>query len=427
MRRVKDIVIIGNGPAGNTAASTIRKYARSIPIHLLSQEECPEYSPCFLPDYISGSIDRKGLFLKTMGDYEQEKIDTGFGKTVYRIDPDTKCIFYEGGKKHYDKLILATGTKAIIPGIEGATLTGVFTIKTLKDAENISAYPGNTVLVVGAGPIGVEVSIALKMKGLKVYLVEKEKWILPRIIEEDLGEILQKEIKSNDIDLLTGVEIVKILGGRKVKSVLLSNKTTIDCDMIIFSAGMKPNTDIAQNAGVRLGNLGGIITDDRMMTNIPDIYACGDCIELIDSLTDKNIVSALWPNAVIGGRITALNAIGISRRMPEQINLNRIKICGLNFFAMGYSSYSLEGIAKKDIIKSSVYGGEYRIILADGHLVGMQIIGTKNMVSLFNLIYKKENLSRIINAIRSNELIRENPMFILFFRSLENNIKSLAR
>lgn len=417
MGDIKNIVIIGNGPAGNAAASIIRRYYGDLNISIFSEECYPQYSPCFLHEYISGVLDKKSLFLKAVQDYEREGISIFLGEPVYEINSSNRYIVYEGGTKYYDRLILSTGSDAIIPEIAGSNLRGVFTFKNLRDAEYICEYisksKANTTLVIGAGPIGVELSIALKIKGLKVYLVEKEGWILARTFEKDLAKKLEVRIQSSGIEVLTGVEIRKILGKNKVKSVLLSNDRIIDCDIVVFSIGMRPKTDIAKKAGVELGHLGGIIADEKMMTNIPDIYACGDCIEIKDTLTNKNVVSALWPNAVIEGKVAALNAIGVSKEMSSLINLNCIKIFDLYAISLGYTSNSLCGSKEKDIVEGLVYRGEYRIVLFNRNLVGIQIIGNNNIVAVFNLIYQKEKLPVRTDALKSDEVMRKNPFYFL--------------
>ena len=183
MKDPQKIVIIGNGPGGNEAASIIRKHS-NISVSMFSEEPYPQYSACFLHDFISGTLDRKLLFLKNEQDYVANAINTFFGKSVYEINAGKKCVIYEEGKEYYDKLIIALGNRPIVPKVDGLNLKGVFTFKTMKDAESIAAYKSNTVVVVGAGPIGVEICIALKRRGLDVYLIEKEGWILPKILEK---------------------------------------------------------------------------------------------------------------------------------------------------------------------------------------------------------------------------------------------------
>jgi len=413
MKHLSKIVIIGNGPAGNEAASIIRKHGNRA-ISMFSKESHPEYSACFLHDFISGALDRELLFLKNERDYVSEAIDLFWGRCVYEIDTDQKYVAFEGGKEHYDQLIIATGSIPIVPKIDGLHLKGVFTFKTLDDAENISAFKANTVVVVGGGPIGVEVSIALKRRGLNVYLIENEAWILSRIFEERLGNIVKMKIESSGIAVLNQEEVAKIAGEDKVKAVLLKSNNVIDCDMVVFAMGMMPNTHIARNAGLKLGDLGGIITDENMATSIPDIYACGDCIELKDSLTQKNVLNALWPNAVMGGKVAGLHAIGISRKFPGPVNLNCIQIYDLTAVSFGYSDSMLSGLEGRDVLEGSMFDGEYRMVLLNGNLVGMQLIAKDDkLIPLCNLVQKKGNFSMMRRAFGDSEFIMRNPMACL--------------
>ena len=413
MKHLSKIVIIGNGPAGNEAASIIRKHSNRA-ISMFSEESHPEYSACFLHDFVSGTLDRELLFLKNDRDYVSEAIDTFFGYCVYEINTDQKYVAYEGGKERYDKLIIATGNNPIVPKIDGVDLKGVFTFKTLKDAEIISAFKANTAVVVGAGPIGIEVAIALKRRGLSVYVIENEAWVLSRIFDEKLGNIVKMKIESSGIAVLTQEEVAEIVGEDKVKAVLLKSHNVIDCDMVVFAMGMIPNTDIARNAGLTLGDLGGIITDENLMTSIPDIYACGDCIELKDTLAKKNVLNALWPNAVMGGKVAGLNAIGISRKYPNPVNLNCIQVYDLTAVSVGYSDFMLSGLKGRDVLEGSMCGGEYRIVLLNWNLVGMQLIAKDDkLIPLFNVVQKKGNFSVMKRAFRGSEFIMRNPMACL--------------
>ncbi|MCG6534641.1 MAG: FAD-dependent oxidoreductase, partial [Syntrophales bacterium LBB04] len=201
-----------------------------------------------------------------------------------------------------------------------------------------------------------------------------------------------------------------------VPAVLLRPQRSLVCDMVVFATGVTHNSELAREAGIAVGGLGGILTDDTMMTRSPDIYACGDCAEFMDAFTGTFIVSSLWSNAVLGGKITGSNIVGISRRKPDPMRLRLLTVFGLKICAMGYAGYALPGTAKKEVIGGTVSGGEYRVLLANGSLVGMQIVGTGNPGSLFPVIYKREKLLRVVQAIRSHEGAGGNPMFRSFFR-----------
>lgn len=419
MKGLKKIVIIGNGPGGNAAASIIRKYRSDVIITILSEESYPEYCNCFLADFISGKLGRKSLFLKSKRDYARDGINIYLGRRVYELDPARRRIMHDEGEEDYDKLIIATGSESIIPGIEGINLKGVFTIKSLRDAEGISEFGSKAAMVVGAGPIGVEVSIALRKRKMNVCLVEKEQWILSRLFDKRLAKILEDRMRLNGIEILAGTEIRKILGPGKVSAVLLEeNNRIISCDMVIFAVGVRPNTGIAKHAEIELGKLGGIKTDEKMAVSVPDIYACGDCVESRDPLTNKAVINALWPNAVVGGKVAGLNAMSIVRKFLRPVNMNIVQIYGLSATSIGYSDFSLGGLKGSDFIEGSMLGGEYRVILHNGNLVGMQIIGMKdNLVPLVSMIYKHEKLSRVNNALISSEFIRGNPFYCLLLTS----------
>src|SRR3990172_7813283 len=156
------VIILGNGVAGNTAASTIRQLDKEAGITIISEETFPEYSACALPHYISGEHSRRRLFLRTKKDYTQEKIKAILGQKVTAIHPETKEIELDGKNLSYDKLIIATGSRPVIPPIPGVNLNGVFTLKSPGDADRIIEGMGKAVVLIGSGPIGVETAIALR-------------------------------------------------------------------------------------------------------------------------------------------------------------------------------------------------------------------------------------------------------------------------
>ena len=160
------VVAIGNGVAGNTAVSIIRQFESHADITIISEEVYPEYCACALPQYLAGELKRVKVFLRTKKDYSREGIKTIFGRKVTQVSPESKEVFLGNKSLTYDKLIIATGSKPIIPPIKGVNLDGVFSLKSLGDADQICRYLGRRAGVVGSGPVGVETSVALNKKGL---------------------------------------------------------------------------------------------------------------------------------------------------------------------------------------------------------------------------------------------------------------------
>jgi len=411
---VKDdgkIVIIGNGPSGNEAAATIRIFNKSVPISMFSEEEYPEYCNCFLSDFISGRVSRHQLMLKRKIDYMREGIKLYLIKCIDKIDFEKKYVIYKGGAEKYDKLIIATGTEAIVPKLEGTDLKGVYTLKTLRDAERIKKGCSRSVVIVGAGPVGVELSCALKQNNIKVYLVEKEDWILSRMFSKRIAEILEERMRSNRVEIITQNEVTKIIGKREVEGVELKGNNRIQCNMVIFAVGMKPKTSFLQHNKLNLGKLAGIIVDSRMATNISDVYACGDCIEWRDSLLNRNVTGALWPNAIIGGRTAGSNAIGIERRVTSWLNVYCLQLFGMTATSVGYSDLFLKGLEGNAYVEGKMLGNEYRITLHNGNIIGMQVLGSEeNVIPLYNMVSRQDKYSTLQKGFMSNQVVGGNAL-----------------
>ncbi|TRZ47106.1 NAD(P)/FAD-dependent oxidoreductase, partial [bacterium] len=179
-----EIVVIGNGVAGNAACSAIRSKNKKAKLTLIAGEVYPFYSPCILTYYISKNIKRSNVFLKSLNDYKQQGIDALLGDNVEGIDPKRKRVFLRGRNLPFDKLILATGSQPVIPPIEGVQKRGVRVLKSLRDADHISRAQGKKAVIVGSGPIGVELAVALRKRNWEVCLVEILDWILPNLFDE---------------------------------------------------------------------------------------------------------------------------------------------------------------------------------------------------------------------------------------------------
>src|SRR3990172_449647 len=230
------ILILGNGVAGNTAASTIRQLDSKADITIISEETFPEYSACALPHYIAGEHPRRQLFLRTKKDYAGEKIKAILGQKVTAIDLQGKKISLDGKSLSYDKLIIATGSRPVIPPIPGVNLAGVFTLKSPGDADRILENMGKAVVLVGSGPIGVETAIALRKRGLEVYLVEFLDRIMPRIFDTKPSSMLRNILEEHSIHIFTGERVTSIIGESKLKGIVTEDRTIV-CDEVVMGGG----------------------------------------------------------------------------------------------------------------------------------------------------------------------------------------------
>ena len=409
-----NIVIIGNGVAGNSAASIIRQTDKEAVITMISHEPFPEYSACVLSKkYISGEMKRGEVFLKTFQDYSKENIAILFGQKVIRLDFLKKEVILETGIKGYDKLIIATGGRPLVPKIPGIDKEGIFTLKSLEDAERISNYSGRKAVVIGAGPIGVEASISLKKRGWDVILVELLDYVLPTLFDNEVSSIIRKRIEDYGIEVLTGERAVGFIGDGHVCAVG-TERREIKCDMVILSLGIRPNVTLAQEASVEIGSLGGIKVDDHLMTNVEDVYACGDCVESRNIISGENILCLLWYNAKTQGEIAGYNTIGIGKNYQGTMNISSVEISETYAVSIGHNMSSLKGINVKVIERKSNW--YHRLLVVDGIIVGAQLVGrTSDIGPLVNAIRRKDTLEGLHRVICDGNLLSKNPLCFKLF------------
>jgi len=415
---MKNIIIIGNGAAGNSAAETIRRQNMDVPIVMIAREELPIYSACALPDCLSGWVNRNQLFIKQMQDYKRIGIITKFGYEISHIDIKQRLILIDKETVAFDRLILATGSRAIIPPVPGSNMAGNFVVKTISDIDQIMAYKPHQVLVVGSGNIGVEVAEALHMRGCHVTMVEVMDHILPRIFDKEPARRLSQMLLDHGITVLTREKVIGVSGGGRVEGAT-TDQRAINCDTIIWAAGVRQNVEIAQTAGVRIGKLGGIQVDSHMQTNLEGIYACGDCIESIDMLTGKPTLSLLWPNAKRQGEVAALNCLGQEVDYEGAVSMVVEDICGITAVSIGMTSAALDP-QNTTILEGQTPNEYWRVLVQDDLIMGMQTIGiTSGLGAVMTLMKKRTTLREFKQTVIDNNLIRKTAWYLPARRFLE--------
>lgn len=383
MNSQERIVILGNGVAGNTALEAIRKSNPSAQAVMVSEEPYPEYSACVLPYYVSGALERKRVFLKSLKDYQGVK--ARLGERVTGIDLGRSRVLLEKGNIPYDRLILAAGGEPVMPSIEGIDGEGIYPLKTLRDADRLVRLRGQRVVVIGGGLIGVEAAVAMKKRGHRVSLTSR-RWLLPRILDEEAGQRAQKILERNGIEVLTREAVKEIvLKGRQVRAVH-TGKRRIPCDLIVVAIGMKPKADVAGQAGIEMGPLGGIEVNERMETSHPGIYACGDCAEPIDPATGKSVLHLRWLNARQMGRVAGLNCAGVKSAYGGTLAGVVLDLFGTPVGSVGELSLDLRG--KRVYVIEKDHSASYtRVLVSDNAVKGAQFIGrTEEAGILLSLI-----------------------------------------
>ena len=323
MTQTKRVVSIGCSGCGALAALMLKKLKPSLEVTIIREpQEKGLLTRCATPYICCGDV-------MVDPSYKDDSIFTEKGirlvnLTAVGIDREEKIVTTTDGNTYpYDKLVLATGAKPIMPPIPGIDLPGVFTLRTSGDAVNILNWINSKrvrdVALLGAGAIGIEKAYLLSRQGLKVTLVEMLRNIMPNVLDPDMAEEVQGYMKEKGVQLELNQKVTAINGKDGVESVTLASGEKINSSMIVISAGARCNVELAKNAGLDLGKL-GLKVNQNLQASDPDIYAGGDLIEYQSHITGKPVLGQLRPNAVIAGRIIAKNILGYNIKFPPLIN-----------------------------------------------------------------------------------------------------------
>ena len=302
------------------------------------------YSGCGMPYYIGGEVEnadelapRDPAFFKS-----KYNVDIYILHEVVSINPEEKTVLVKSLSTgvtftdHYDKLVFATGARAVAPPIKGAGSEHVFTLRNINDMNQIKAFiDGNrsrSVVIVGAGFIGLEMCENLKGLGMEVTLLEKLPQVTPGL-DSDMAVHVKEHIEKNGVPVFTGASITEITKS----GVVLSDGNEIQADMVLLSTGVRPNTELAAAAGIELGVAGAIRVNTKMQTSLPDIYACGDCTEQFHVVTGKPVYRPLGSTANKTGRIAGDSLTGGSLEFKSILGTGIFKIFELTVAQTGLS------------------------------------------------------------------------------------------
>ncbi|WXG45521.1 MAG: FAD-dependent oxidoreductase [Candidatus Atabeyarchaeum deiterrae] len=405
------IVIIGAGAAGTSAATEARKINREAEITVINSEGYPEYSRCGLPYAISGEIKAfENLILHGESWYDKfGKVKLMLSTEVMQIQLDSNTIkvkHHDGSSEdlQYDSLVLATGSKPSVPPIQGLEKKGVFTLRTIGDGKNIMNFGthGKRAVVVGAGLIGLELAEALHSRGVKVTVIEFLPNVLLAMVDDDIAEVVRKKIEEEGVKLILNTKVDEVVGKEKVEGVVATNrenneKVTVEADMIVLAAGIKPDTSLAEKAGIKLGPAKAIKVNEHMRTSIENIYGAGECTEYIDFVTGESTRVGLGTIAVRQGKVAGTNAAGGNIALERLLNCRVTKLFGVEVAGVGPVSDAATKAGIK-LISAKFRGStlpEYMPggkeiavkVLADekGKIVGAQIVGEEEVAQRINI------------------------------------------
>ncbi len=359
MEKRVDVLVIGGGPAGIISAITAHKYYPDKKIMLIKSME-KGCIPCGIP-YMFASLNLPEENAVGEAALEKNDIDVIVDEAT-KIERKEKTVRTKNGALyHYEKLVLAIGSKPISPPITGIDKGGVFLIH--KDIEYLrdmieKVKNAKNVLVLGGGFIGIEFADELsKIKGLNIYLVELLPDLLANSFDPEFSRLVENKLKSKGINILLNTKVLEFTGDEKVRKVGLSNGNTLDIDYVVLGIGTVPNTKLAQDAGLDLGRGRGIWTDEYMRTQDADIFAIGDCAGKRDFFTRKDVPVMLASTATAEARIAGANLyqLKVVRENKGTIAIFSTYVDGLVLGSAGLTERS----AKKEgfeIIRGSVDG-----------------------------------------------------------------------
>jgi NADPH-dependent 2,4-dienoyl-CoA reductase/sulfur reductase-like enzyme len=330
---MEKIVIVGGVAAGATAAAKARRISPDAEIVMIEAGPDISFANCGLPYYIGGDIEnRSSLILQSPESFnDQYNVEVHTHTIVSSIDRKAhtiKTIDSRSGESktfEYTKLILAQGGRPIKPTLQGADLDHVFTLWTMEDMDKISNYlenkkPENAV-VVGGGFIGLEMVEALVKRGLKISVVEKMPHVMA-LMEAETAGFIERELLSYGVGVYTNSGVTEIHSN----SVMLDNGKKLDADMVLLSIGVKPTLQLAKDAGLEIGEAGGLLVDKHLQTSDPDIYAAGDMVEIEHRVNGKKVRIPLAGPANRQGRIAAENALGTKHEYNGAIGTSIVRV-----------------------------------------------------------------------------------------------------
>jgi nitrite reductase (NADH) large subunit len=365
---MKRYVIIGNGVAGTTAAEHIRGIDKDGKIDIFTDESGLFYSRIRLPEYIAGQVEAEKLVLHNPQWYREKAIDVHLDESVREVDPERKEVRTDKENSYpYDRLLLATGSHSFVPPIRGVEKPGVFTLRSIKDADRIRDYAVNAkkAVLIGGGVLGLETGNGLRQLDMAVAVVEFFPRLLPRQMDLPGAELLKMEMEAMGFSFFLGAKSQEILGEQKAEGLLLEGGETIPCDMVLISAGIRPNVDLAKKLGLEVDK--GVSVNDRLETQNRDVYAAGDLIQ------HRGLFYGIWPASEEQGRIAGINMAGGNACYDGTVMSNRLKVVGIDFVSSGDIDVDgrFENLVKKDE-GNFIYR---KLVLKDDIIVGCILLG----------------------------------------------------
>ena len=403
------VIIIGGVAAGMSAAAKLKRIKPDYEVVVYEKTDIVSFGACGLPYFVGGFFDDSdNMIARKPEKFIESGIDLNIFKEVISVDINNKKIKVIDVKTNeifedsYDKLMIATGARSIIPPIKNANIENVSTLKTMEDGikvkEIINKDEVKNVVIIGAGFIGLEAVEAAKKLGKNVTIIQSSDRILNSVFDKEITDVLEEEIKSHNVNLCLEELALEFVGKDKVKKVI-TNKREIDADLVIIATGVKPNTEFLNGSNINMLQNGAIIVDEYGQTSIEDIYAAGDCATIKNIVTNEDMFVPLATGANKLGRIVGENLAGLNNSFQGSLGSSCIKVMDMEAAVTGITEEKAKSLGLNykskfisDFNQTNYYPGRNKIYVklvydADTKVIlGGQVAGFKDSVQRANVL-----------------------------------------
>ena len=412
---MKQHIIVGNGVAGITAAQSIVRADPAAEVHVFGAEPYPYYRRPRLWEFIAGQVERDALYFRPPDWYAERGIHLHLGIRATSLDPSAHRLTLEGhGRRpapaksvEYDRLLLAVGARPFVPPCEGTDKKGVFTLRTLDDAQAIKAYASPSspphargkrggAVVIGGGLLGLETARALHTTGLDVTVVEFFPYLLPRQLDAEGAEVLQSLLEAQGLQIITSGATEAVLGDGYADGIRLKDGRRVPGELVLFSTGIRSEVALAQAAGLEVKR--GIVVDEQLQTSSEGVFAAGDAAEF------EGRVYGIIPSAIEQARVAAANMVAPgSAAYTGTLPSTMLKVAGAELTSLGESVVETDEYTQ--LRHTDLAAGHYRkFVLREGHIVGAILLNDKERTQpVKQLIEQRVDVSNHVNHLLDDD------------------------
>ncbi|WP_304680921.1 CoA-disulfide reductase [uncultured Clostridium sp.] len=403
------VIIIGGVAAGMSAAAKFKRLSPKDEVIVYEKGDIVSFGACGLPYYVGGFFDdSREMIARTPEEFRESGVEIYTKHEVIDVDFLNKkikvknIVTNEILEDSYDKLMIASGARAIIPAIKNIDLENVVTLKSMDDGNKLKELMAideyKRVTIIGAGFIGLEAVEAAKHMGKEVTVIQLQDRVLQEVFDKDITDILEEELRDKGVNLLLSETVVELIGEEKVSKVK-TDKREIEADIVILATGVRPNTDFLKADYIKMIRNGAIVVDSYGRTSVEDVYAAGDCATINNLITGKESYVPLATGANKLGRIVGENLAGKNNSFQGSMASSCIKVMDMEAARTGLSEKEVKDLGFEyktkfitDMNQTSYYPGRERIyvkLIYDAHtkvIYGGQVAGYKDAVQRCNVL-----------------------------------------